>query len=130
MSMRREDEERRRDPEDAFSPAVLPSCAGAERISALRERKNMILAKIIGDVVSDQKIEDYEGRKMLIVQPITPEGEPTGKTFLAVDGVQAGVGDTVLIMDEGGSARMLLDTEAMTIRAVVAGVVDEIHREI
>jgi len=89
----------------------------------------MILAKIIGDVVSDHKIEDYEGRKMLVVQPIDPEGNPTGKTFLAVDGVQAGVGDTVLIMDEGGSARMLLDTEAMTIRAVVAGIVDEIHRD-
>lgn len=91
----------------------------------------MILAKIIGDVVSDHKIEDYRGLKMLVVQPITPEGEPTGKTFLAVDGVQAGVGDTVLIMDEGGSARMLLDTpNIMTIRAVVAGVVDEITREV
>ena len=91
----------------------------------------MILATIIGDVVSDIKIKDYEGLKMLIVQPIDPDGTPKGKTFLAVDGVQAGVGDTVLIMDEGGSARMLLDTpKIMTIRAVVAGIVDHITREI
>ncbi|MDP6523264.1 MAG: EutN/CcmL family microcompartment protein [Kiritimatiellia bacterium] len=90
----------------------------------------MILAKIIGDVVSDHKIDDYAGLKMLIVQPIDPDGTPKGKTFLAVDGVQAGVGDTVLIMDEGGSARMLLEEpDIFTIRAVVAGIVDQISME-
>ena len=68
----------------------------------------MFLAKIIGDVVSDHKIKDYEGLKLLVVQPIDPEGKAQGKTLLAVDNVHAGVGDTVLIMDEGGSARMLL----------------------
>ena len=87
----------------------------------------MILAKIIGDVVSDHKISDYKGIKMLVVQPIDPDGSPNGKTFLAVDGVQAGVGDTVVILDEGGSARMLLEEpEIFTIRAVVAGIVDQI----
>ena len=58
----------------------------------------MILARIIGDVVSTHKIDDYVSLKMLIVQPIDPDGTERGKTFLAVDGVQAGVGDTVLVM--------------------------------
>ena len=91
----------------------------------------MILGKVVGEIVSDLKIEDYKSLKMLIVQPIDPEGNPTGKTTLAVDGVQAGVGDTVVIMDEGGSARMLLEEpEIFTIRAVVAGVVDHVVRDV
>jgi microcompartment protein CcmK/EutM len=91
----------------------------------------MFLGRIIGDVVSDHKIKDYEGLKMLIVQPIDPEGKAQGKTVLAVDNVHAGVGDTVLIMDEGGSARMLLEEpDIFTIRTVVAGIVDDISRDV
>lgn len=91
----------------------------------------MILAKIVGTVVSDHKIDDYKSLKMLIVQPIDPDGKPRGKTSLAVDGVQAGIGDTVLIMDEGGSARMLLEApKIFTIRAVVAGIVDVITQDV
>lgn len=90
----------------------------------------MILAKVIANVVADTKIEDYRGLKVLILQPIDPQGNPTGKTTLAVDAVQAGVGDTVVMCDEGGSARYLLNTEKMTIRAVVAGIVDEVDVEV
>ena len=91
----------------------------------------MFLGKIIGTVVSDHKIKDYEGLKMLVVQPIDPEGRALGKTVLAVDNVHAGVGDTVLIMDEGGSARMLLEEpDIFTIRTVVAGIVDDIPRDV
>ncbi|MCP4452998.1 MAG: EutN/CcmL family microcompartment protein [Planctomycetes bacterium] len=91
----------------------------------------MFLGKILGDVVSDHKIKDYQSLKILVVQPIDPEGRANGKTILAVDNVHAGVGDTVLIMDEGGSARMLLEEpEIFTIRTVVAGIVDEITRDI
>ena len=91
----------------------------------------MFLGRIIGDVVSDHKIKDYEGLKMLVVQPIDPEGKALGRTVLAVDNVHAGVGDTVLIMDEGGSARMLLEEpEIFTIRTVVAGIVDDIQRDV
>ena len=91
----------------------------------------MILGKVVGEIVSDMKIDDYRSLKMLIVQPIDPDGKVKGKTTLAVDNVQAGVGDTILIMDEGGSARMLMEEpEIFTIRAVVAGVVDEITRDV
>ena len=90
----------------------------------------MILAKVIGTVVADTKIESYHGLKVLVVQPVDPEGNPKGKTILAVDGVQAGIGDRVVVCDEGGSARYLLDTDVMTIRTVVAGIVDEVDREV
>ncbi len=91
----------------------------------------MILAKVVGNIVSDHKIEDYKSLKMLILQPIDPDGNPKGKTTLAVDNVQAGVGDTVLMMDEGGSARMLMEEpEIFTIRSVVAGIVDRINRDV
>lgn len=90
----------------------------------------MILGKVIGDFVADQEIETYRHHKTLIVQPIDPDGKPIDKPMYAVDGVQAGVGDTVLIMDEGGSARMLLDEpETFTIRTVVAGIVDMVSKD-
>ena len=87
----------------------------------------MILAKVIGNVVSTVKATGYESRKILIVQPIDPKGEPKGKSFLAIDTVQSGPGDTVLVLEEGGSARMILnEPETFTIKAVIAGIVDEI----
>lgn len=87
----------------------------------------MILGKIIGNVVSTVKANGYESRKILIVQPVDPSGATKGQSFLAVDTVQSGVGDTVLVLEEGGSARMILDEpETFTIKAVIAGIVDEI----
>ena len=91
----------------------------------------MILGKIVGTVVSDHKIDDYRNLKILIVQPVDDKGNHKGKTVLGVDNCQAGVGDTVIVCDEGGSARMLLDEpEIFTIRTVVAGIVDSVTRSI
>ena len=88
----------------------------------------MILAKVNGNVVSTNKAIGYESRKILIVQPITPGGKPCGKSFLAIDTVQAGIGDTVLVLEEGGSARLILDEpDTFTVKAVIAGIVDEIQ---
>ena len=87
----------------------------------------MILAKIIGNVVATAKATGYESRKVLVVQPIQPSGEPKGNSFLAIDTVQAGVGDTVLVLEEGGSARLILDEPGTyTMKAVIAGIVDHI----
>jgi len=87
----------------------------------------MILAKIIGNVVSTVKEKGYDSRKILIVQPVDPSGQPKGSSFLAVDTVQSGIGDTVLVLEEGGSARMILEEpETFTIKAVTAGIVDQI----
>ncbi|MEI7980537.1 MAG: EutN/CcmL family microcompartment protein [Bacteroidota bacterium] len=88
----------------------------------------MILAQVTGNVVSTIKATGYESRKILIVQPIDPEGKSTGISFLALDTVQSGTGDTVLIMEEGGSARLILDEPGTyTVKAVIAGIVDEIQ---
>ena len=90
----------------------------------------MILAKVTGNVVSTIQAAGYESRKILIVQPINPDGKSVGNSFLAIDTVQAGTGDTLLIMEEGGSARLILgEPETFTIKAVIAGIVDEIHHD-
>ncbi len=88
----------------------------------------MILAKVTGNVVSTVKISGYESRKVLIVQPVNPDGKSIGKSFLAIDAVQAGAGDTILVVEEGGSARLILDEpDTFTVKAIIAGIVDEIH---
>ena len=87
----------------------------------------MIIARVLGNVVSTEKHPHYKGRKILVVQPITPDGQAKGASFLAVDGVQAGVGDTVLVVDEGGSARLAVGDEgAVTIRTAICGIVDSV----
>ena len=87
----------------------------------------MILAKVIGNVVSSVTATGYPSRKIMVVQPVHPDGSFKGKSFLAIDTVQAGIGDTVLILEEGGSARIILDEpETFTIKAVIAGIVDHI----
>jgi ethanolamine utilization protein EutN len=90
----------------------------------------MILAKVTGNVVSTVKAPGYESRKILIVQPIDPAGKNKGRSFLAVDTVQAGTGDTVLVMEEGGSARSILgEPGTFTVKSVIAGIVDEIYHD-
>lgn len=87
----------------------------------------MILGRVTGHVVATHKCPDYEGRKVLIVQPVDGRGKASGRSLLAVDAAQAGIGDTVFIIDEGGSARVVLDTpDIKTIRTVIAGIVDEV----
>lgn len=87
----------------------------------------MIIAKVIGNVVSTIIAPGYGSKKILVVQPIDPTGNPKGSSFLAIDAVQAGEGDTVLILEEGGSARAIInEPDSMTVKAVIAGIVDEI----
>lgn len=88
----------------------------------------MILGKVIGNVISTIMAPGYESKKILIIQPVDPKGNPKGKSFLAIDTIQAGVGDTVITIDEGNSARSVInEPETFTIKAVVAGIVDEIN---
>jgi len=87
----------------------------------------MITARVIGHAVCTVKDEMYEGEKLLMVRPENPDATPAGGGFLAVDGVQAGIGDLVLVIDEGGSARQVLGKPSMgTIRTVIAAVIDEV----
>ncbi len=86
----------------------------------------MVLARVTGTVVSTMKLEVLEGYKILIVQPLNDRLAPAGKSLLAIDTVQAGTGDTVLVLDEGNSARMILGIPAAPVRTLVVGIVDEV----
>jgi len=89
----------------------------------------MRLGKIIGTVVSDTKAKGYESRKILVVQPVDASEKAIGTSFLAIDAVQAGIGDLVLTIEEGNSARQVIeDKEAFTVKTVVAAIVDAISK--
>jgi microcompartment protein CcmK/EutM len=91
----------------------------------------MIVGKVVANVVATVKHRHLVGRKLLLVQPLDADGKPKGKPLLAVDGVQAGLGDRVLVVDEGGSARNVLGDEgAVTIRTVICGIVDSVDIEV
>ncbi len=90
----------------------------------------MMLGRVVANVVSTEKHPHYRGHKILAVQPVDPQGRPRGRSLLAVDGVQAGIGDLVLVVDEGGSARAVIGEEsAMTIRTAICGIVDRVDIE-
>jgi microcompartment protein CcmK/EutM len=84
----------------------------------------MILCKVIGTVVATVKQPCFEGHKILVVQPIDEDGNNVGKSFLSCDAVQAGVGDTVLVQQEGNSARQLLGKKDDPFHSVICGIVD------
>jgi microcompartment protein CcmK/EutM len=86
----------------------------------------VILARVIGTAVASVKHPSYNGRKVMIVQPLTPEGEEQGQSFLAVDSVQAGPGDRVLVAREGNTARQILAAGDAPIHAVIVGIVDAV----
>jgi len=87
----------------------------------------MILGKVIGNVVSTIKLPVYQGYKILIVQPVNDKEEPQGKNILALDTVQAGVGDTVLVIDEGNSSRLIMNNSTAPVRTMIVGIVDAIE---
>lgn len=90
----------------------------------------MRLGRVIGTVNSTVKIQGYRDQKLLLVRPIDPRradfGQAAGGVQIAIDRAQAGVGDTVLILDEGNSARQMLGDSLAPVRTVVVGVVDRI----
>ena len=87
----------------------------------------MIIARVLGNVVATQKNQRYANASIMLCQPITLEGEETGATMLALDSVDAGVGDLVLIVQEGWGASTAATGEAgAAIDSAIVGVVDRI----
>ena len=86
----------------------------------------MRLAQVLGDVVAEIRHPDLRGFKLLWVQEVDPHGNATGRKELAIDRVDAGVGDRVLVLDEGNSAAQTLGRPRGAIRTLVVGVVDEV----
>jgi ethanolamine utilization protein EutN len=94
----------------------------------------MFVAKVTGSLVSTQKVEAMVGHKLLVVEPYRLEAKQrkslttTGRTFIAVDTVGAGVGEFVLIT-QGSSARLTPETKSLPIDTVVVGIIDRVHVE-
>ncbi|HLY62000.1 MAG TPA: EutN/CcmL family microcompartment protein [Terriglobia bacterium] len=86
----------------------------------------MIIGRIIGDVVATQKAPSHEGRKILVVQPLNLDGSDRGDVLLALDAVDAGVGDRVLVVTEGWSAMTSVGRPQSPIDMAVVGVIDSI----
>ncbi len=86
----------------------------------------MLIARVVGTIVSTIKDEKLTGRKLLIVREATTENELVGKPIAAVDTVDAGVGDLVLIA-QGSSARQTTATKETPTDAVIMAIVDELE---
>jgi microcompartment protein CcmK/EutM len=84
----------------------------------------MKLARVIGNVVSSIKTPSHSGLKFMVVEPIDTDGKSIGDSFMAVDAAQAGIGDIVLILEEGGSARDILKKPDAAVDAIIVGIVD------
>jgi ethanolamine utilization protein EutN len=92
----------------------------------------MILARVLGNIVATQKNQRYANARVMLCQQMTPEGEDAGMTLLALDSVDAGEGDIVLIVQEGWGASTAATKEAgAAIDSAIVGVVDRIdlHEE-
>jgi len=87
----------------------------------------MILARVVGNVVATQKNERYRNARVMLCQPVTPTGEEWGATILALDSVDAGEGDIVLVVQEGWSASTAATGEqGAAIDSAIVGVVDRV----
>jgi ethanolamine utilization protein EutN len=87
----------------------------------------MFVGKVIGNVWATRKHPGLHGATMLLVKALGADGKPAGEAQLVIDNQGAGPGDTVLIVDEGGSARKILKNSKAPVRTVVAGIVDKVH---
>lgn len=85
----------------------------------------MQVGRVVGTVVATQKNAKLEGAKLLLVQPLDPAGAAKGPVVLAIDSVDAGVGDRVLLVQDGKAAIQALGRGLAAVDAAIVGVVDE-----
>lgn len=86
----------------------------------------MILARVVGTVVTTISHRDFKNRRLLVVQPLALDGEAPDEDFIALDNTQAGIGDTVLINREGNGARQVLQNPDACVISVIVGIVDSV----
>jgi microcompartment protein CcmK/EutM len=84
----------------------------------------VLIARVVGNVVATQKNAKLEGAKLMLVQPLGLDGAPRGGTVLAIDSVDAGVGDRVLVVQDGKAAQQALGRGMAAVDAAIVGVVD------
>ena len=86
----------------------------------------MLIARVIGELVSTHKHKSHVGRKALIVQPLDLDGTDRGDAVIAFDAVDAGVGDRVLLVTEGFSAMTSVGRPESPIDMAVLGIIDRL----
>ncbi len=87
----------------------------------------MILGKVCGAIHSTINHKFYDNRKLLVVDKLDLDGKPTGAYLIAVDQVGAGAGETVLVIDEGNSARSVVNDDMAPLRSIIVGIVDGVN---
>jgi ethanolamine utilization protein EutN len=87
----------------------------------------VIIARVVGTVVATQKQASHEGKKILLIQPLDLEDQPFGDVVVALDSVDAGVGDRVLAVQEGFSAMTSVGHVESPIDAAIIGVIDAVE---
>lgn len=86
----------------------------------------MIIAKVVGTVVTTIGHAHFKNRRLLVVQPLDLDGKGGGD-FLALDNTHAGVGDTVLVNREGGGTRLVLGNPDACVISLIVGILDSVH---
>ena len=89
----------------------------------------MILAKVVGTIVTTIGNPHYKNRRLLVVQPLVTPGEKADEDFIALDATHAGIGDTVLINREGGGARQVLGDPEAPVISLIVGIIDTVKIE-
>ncbi len=87
----------------------------------------MILGKVCGAIHSTINHQFYDNRKLLVVDKLDLNGKPTSDYLIAVDHIGAGAGEIVLVIDEGNSARFIVNDDMAPLRSIIVGIVDHIH---
>jgi len=88
----------------------------------------MFLAKIKGNIVSTQKNKFLIGHKLLIVHPIDYNGNLVGqKDFIALDQIDAGIGDSVIVVQEGDAVEQILGHTNAPVNTMVIAIIDDIE---
>ncbi len=89
----------------------------------------MIIGTVRGDIVSTIHHPFCTGKKLLVVEKEDPSGKPGGYLIAIDGGVSAGVGERVLVIDEGGSARQIVGDPDAPLRSIIVGVIDRMDLE-
>jgi ethanolamine utilization protein EutN len=87
----------------------------------------MLIARVIGELVATQKHSSHEGRKLLLVQPLNLDGSDRGDAVVALDAVDAGVGDQVLLSTDGYAASSSVGRPHSPIDMAVIGFIDQVE---
>ncbi len=86
----------------------------------------MILGRVIGSITSTTNHPFYDAKKLLVVERTDPAGAPLADYLIAVDTVGSGVGERVLVLDEGNGARQVLRSSDAPVRSVIVGIIDHV----